>query len=56
MDYRNTLIGNIFGIIGTTAAAIGGLAYLLDREPWQAVICAIGILLMLFGLFAYGDE
>lgn len=51
-EQKNALIAGVLGILGFVVAVFGGLFYLLDREPWQAVVAAAGILLMSLGAFA----
>lgn len=51
-EQKNALIANILGCLGFVVMVFGGLFYLLDREPWQAVVSAAGILLMGLGAFA----
>lgn len=51
-EQKNALLAGILGVLGFMAAAFGGLFYLFDREPWQAVVAAAGILLMGLGAFA----
>ena len=51
-EQKNALIAGIFGGLGFVAFVFGMLFYFFDREPWQAVVAAAGILLMGLGIFA----
>lgn len=53
-EQKNALLTDILGCIGFVVAVFGELFYLLDREPWQAVVAVVGILLM--GLGAVADN
>lgn len=51
-EQKNAMLAGIFGGIGFVALVFGGLFYMFDREPWQAVVAVAGILLMGLGAFA----
>lgn len=51
-EQKNALIAKIFCVLGFMVFVFGMMFYFLDREPWQAVVAAAGILLMGLGIFA----
>lgn len=52
MDERNHRAAIVFTCIGFLVGVLGFLAFLLDRESWQAVMTLIGFGVMGFGVFA----
>lgn len=51
MDGRNHRAALVSTGIGFLVGALGFLAFLLDRESWQAVMAVVGLALMGFGVF-----
>ena len=51
-EQKNAMLAGVLDGIGFVAMVFGGMFYLLDREPWQAVVAVAGILLMVLGMFA----
>lgn len=51
-EQKNALLTDILGCIDFVVAVFGELFYLLDREPWQATVAVVGIILMRLGTVA----
>ena len=51
-EQKNAPLAGVLNGVSFVAMIFGGLFYLLDREPWQAIVAVIGILLMGLGAFA----
>lgn len=51
-EQKNILLAGVLGGLGFVITVFGELFYLLDREPWQAIVAVVGIILMRLGAVA----
>lgn len=54
MDYKkaNACISYVSGVIGFLMLFFGAIAYIFFMAAWQMVISILGILLLLFAIYA----
>ena len=54
-EAKNKLVAAISGILGVFTMVMGGIAYFFFQQPWQIVASGVGIVLILFALWADND-
>ena len=51
-ERANTIIANTISVVGFVLLFFGGLTYFFLRDAWQIILAFVGVVLMLFSLYA----